>query len=217
MEVSVGRYRAALHAGCFYSRSDSTFSIYMIVQILQFLLEVVSGLVAGACLLRMYMQTQRISFSNPVGKLVFALSDWLVMPLRKVMPNRSKYDLSSLLAAVLIMLMQYVLLWLLLGGGGGWLLIPVLVVFGLLRMVLTGLIGILIVYAILSWVQPQSPIAGILYRLSEPVLRPLRKFIPLVSGVDLSALVAIIVIQVLQMVLAHLQAQVLVAMSVSML
>lgn len=189
----------------------------MIVQILQFLLEVVSGLVAGACLLRMYMQAQRISFSNPVGKLVFALSDWLVMPLRKIIPNRSKFDLSSLAAAVLIMLVQYVLLWLLVGASGGWLLIPVLTVFGLLRMVLTGLIAILIVYAILSWVQPQSPIAGILYRLSEPLLRPLRKVVPLVGGVDLSALVAIILIQVCQMILAHFQAQVLVGMTVSML
>lgn len=200
-----------------YWRSDSTFLIYMIVQILQFLLEVVSGLVAGACLLRMYMQAQRISFSNPVGKLVFALSDWLVMPLRKIIPNRSKFDLSSLAAAVLIMLVQYVLLWLLIGASGGWLLIPVLTVFGLLRMVLTGLIAILIVYAILSWVQPQSPIAGILYRLSEPLLRPLRKVVPLVGGVDLSALVAIILIQVCQMILAHFQAQVLVGMTVSML
>lgn len=187
----------------------------MIVQILQFLLEVLSGLVAGACLLRVYMQAQRIPFGNPVGKLVFALSDWLVMPLRKVIPNRGPYDLSSLAAALLIMLVQYVLLWLLLGASGGWALIPVLAVFGLLRMVLTGLMGILIVYAVLSWVQPQSPIAGILYRLSEPVLRPLRKFIPLVGGVDLSALVAIILIQVLQMVLAHFQGQVLLAMSAS--
>ena len=49
----------------------------MIVQILQFLLEVVSGLIAGACLLRLYMQAQRIPFNNPVGQLVFALSDWI--------------------------------------------------------------------------------------------------------------------------------------------
>ena len=59
----------------------------MIVQILQFLLEVACGLVAGACLLRLYMQAQRIPFNNPVGKLVFALSDWLVLPLRKLVPR----------------------------------------------------------------------------------------------------------------------------------
>ncbi len=177
----------------------------MIVQILQFLLEVISGLIAGACLLRVYMQAQRIPFNNPVGQLVFALSDWIVMPLRKVIPNRSKYDLSSLVAAVVVVLVQYVLLWLLMGAGGNPLVVPLLALFGLLRMVLTGLIVILIVYAILSWVQPHSPIAGVLHRLSEPLLRPLRKVIPLLGGVDLSALVAIIALQVLLMILGNLQ------------
>lgn len=185
----------------------------MIVQILQFLLEVASGMIAGACLLRLYMQTQRIPFNNPVGKLVFALSDWLVMPLRKIIPNRSAYDLSSLLAAVLVMLVQNLLLWLLLGALGNPSMVLVLALFGLLRMVLTGLIGILIIYAILSWVQPQSPVAGILYRLSEPVLRPLRKVIPLVGGVDLSAVVAIVILQVLMMVVANLQFNVLAGMT----
>ena len=103
------------------------------------------------------------------------------------------------------MLAQYVLVWLLLGAVGNPVMIVLLACFGLLRMVLTGLIGILIVYAILSWVQPQSPIAGVLYRLSEPLLRPLRKVIPLVGGVDLSVLAAIVILQVLMMVLGHLQ------------
>lgn len=181
----------------------------MIDQILQFLLEVISGLIAGACLLRVYMQAQRIPFSNPVGQLVFALSDWIVMPLRKIIPNRSAYDLSAITAAVLVMLVQYILLWLLMGASGNPVVVPVLAFFGLLRMVFTGLIVILIVYAILSWVQPQGPMAGILHRLSEPLLRPLRKVIPLLGGVDLSALVAILALQVLLMVLAHLQLTVL--------
>lgn len=186
----------------------------MIQQILQFLLEVISGLIAGACLLRMYMQAQRIAFNNPIGQLVFALSNWLVLPLRKMLPVRGKYDWASLAGAVLVMLVQYLLLWLLIGGSGAAALVPVLAVFGVVRMVLTGLIGILIVYAILSWVQPQSPIAGILHRLSEPVLRPLRKVIPLIGGVDLSALVAIIALQILLMVLASLQFNALAAVAV---
>lgn len=186
----------------------------MIQQILQFLLEVISGLIAGACLLRMYMQAQRIGFNNPIGQLVFALSNWLVLPLRKMLPARGTYDWASLAGAVLVMLVQYLLLWLLIGGRGAAAMVPVLAVFGVVRMVLTGLVGILIVYAILSWVQPQSPIAGILYRLSEPVLRPLRKVIPLIGGVDLSALVAIIVLQILLMVLASLQFNALAAVAV---
>ncbi|WP_370679586.1 YggT family protein [Comamonas sp. GB3 AK4-5] len=181
----------------------------MIEQILSFLLEVVAGLVSGACLLRLYMQTQRVPFSNPVGQLVFALTDWLVMPLRKLIKPSGKYDLSSLVGAVLIQLVHYLLLWALAGAAGSVVLVPLLALFGLLRMVLTGLIGLLIVYAILSWVSPHSPIYGVLSRLCAPVLRPLQRIIPLVGGVDLSPLAALVLLQVLLMVLAHLQFSVL--------
>lgn len=185
----------------------------MIQQILHFLLEVICGLVTGACLLRLYMQAQRVPFQNSVGQLVFALSDWLVMPLRKVIPARGKYDISSLLAAVLVQLAHYLLLWLLGGALGNPALVPVLALFGLLRMVLTGFIGILLVYAILSWVQPHAPVASVLARLSEPLLRPVRRVVPLIGGVDLSALVVLIVLQILLMVLANVQFQALGALA----
>lgn len=181
----------------------------MLYQIFEFLLSVVSGLVAGACLLRLYMQMLRVSFNNPVGQLVFALSDWLILPLRRALRPKGKIDTSCLLGAVLIELAHYLILWLLGGAAGNFALVLLLAVFGLLRMVLTGFIGILLIHAILSWVQPHAPVAAILARLSEPVLRPLRRVIPLVGNVDLSPLVALIALQVLMMVLAHVQFNVL--------
>lgn len=182
----------------------------MLMQILQFLLEVVSGLVAGACLLRLYMQALRVPFNNPVGQLVFALSDWLVMPLRRaIRPGGRGWDMSCLAGAVLVELAHYLVLWLLVGAAGNVALVAVLALFGLVRMVITGAIGILLVHAILSWVQPHAPVASILARLSEPVLRPLRRIIPLVGRVDLSPLVALVGLQVLLMVLANVQFNVL--------
>jgi hypothetical protein len=60
----------------------------MFFQIISFLLDVVAGLLGGACLLRLYMQYQRIPFGNPVGRFVFALTDWIVLPLRACCPYR---------------------------------------------------------------------------------------------------------------------------------
>lgn len=181
----------------------------MLVQILQFILEVISGLITGACLLRIYMQMQRVPFQNQIGKLVFALSDWIVMPLRRIIPAYSSFDWSSFTAAILIQLAHYGILWVVkiatLPVEANPALIPAFALFGLVRMVITGLIGILLIHAILSWVQPHAPAAGILARLSEPVLRPLRRIIPLVGGVDLSALVALVVLQIMLMVLMHFQ------------
>lgn len=182
----------------------------MLTQIVSFLLDVAGGLLTGACLLRWYMQLQRVPFNNPVGQFVFALTDWLVLPLRRVVPQALGWDMASLVAALLLQLAQYVLLWLVLGAGDGWAWLHWLALFGLVRVAITSLIGLLLGYALLSWVQQSySPLAAVVARLCEPVLRPLRRFIPLVGGVDLSPLAALVLLQVALMVLAHLQAAVL--------
>lgn len=178
----------------------------MLYQIASFLLDVVGGLLTGACLLRLYMQWQRVPFSNPVGGLVFALTDWLVMPLRRVIPPTGRWDVSSLAAAVLLQLAQYVLLILLLGAGAAWAWLPWMALFGLARVVVSGLMGLLIVYAVMSWVQARSPLSDVIARLCEPVLRPFRRVIPLMGGIDLSPLVVLVLLQVAMIVLGNLQA-----------
>ena len=184
----------------------------MLLEIITFVLDVVVGFVAGACLLRLYMPHQRVPFGNPVGRMVFALTDWLVLPLRRVVPAAGRWDLASLVAALLLELAQYALLWLLLGASATVLAVPLLAGFGLARLVLSGLIGLVLVFAVLSWVQPGSPVLHVLGRLCEPLLRPLRRFIPLVGGVDLSPLVVMILLQVGLIVLGNLQRSALAAL-----
>lgn len=181
----------------------------MAYQIISFLLDVAAGLIGGACLLRLYMQYQRIGFGNPVGRFVFALTDWLVLPLRKVLPSVGKVDTASVVAVYLIELVQFLLLWLAAGRGAGLEMLPVLAIFGVVRLVISGLTGLVIVYAILSWVRADSPIVDVIDRLCAPLLRPWRRIIPLVGGIDLSPLAFLVMLQILAIVLAYLQAAVL--------
>lgn len=182
----------------------------MLFQIASLLLDIAAGLLAGACLLRLYMQHQRIPFGNPVGRLVFALSDWIVLPLRRAIRPAGRWDLASLAAAFLIEVAQYLLLSLLAGLlGTGLALLPVLALFGLARLAISALTGLLIVYAIMSWVGGQSPLYGVIDRLCAPPLRPLRRVIPPVGGMDLSPLALLVILQVAGIVLNHLQARVL--------
>jgi YggT family protein len=176
----------------------------MLLQIVAFLLDVIAGLLGGACLLRLYMQHQRISFANPVGRFVFALTDWIVLPLRKLLPSVRRIDTASLVATYLIMLAQFGILWLLTGRSNAGV-VPVLALFGLLRLVISGLIALVIVYAILSWVRADSPITDVIDRLCAPLLRPFRRLIPLVGGFDLSPLVLLVMLQIAAMVLAGIQ------------
>ncbi len=180
----------------------------MLNQIVHFLLELAAGLIGGACLLRAYMQAQRVPFGNPIGRFVLALTDWLVLPLRRGLPKGARWDLASLLAAWLVKLVQFTLVWLLAGRmlvGWGW--VPVLASFGLVQMAISGLSALLILYAVLSWVQPGggSPLAYVVERLCAPLLAPFRNVIPLVGGVDLSPLALLVLLQVAAIVLANLQ------------
>ena len=181
----------------------------MLLQITSFLLDIAAGLLGGACLLRMYMQYQRVPFGNPVGRFVFAITDWLVLPLRRVVPSRGRVDSASLLGAFLIELAQFVLLWLMLGQVTVLAVLPLLALFGLVRLVISGLTGLVIVYAILSWVQSDSPLVDVIDRLCAPLLRPFRRHIPLVGGIDLSPLALLVLLQVAAIVLGYLQAAVL--------
>ena len=178
----------------------------MAYQIISFLLDVAAGLLGGACLLRAYMQYQRIPFGNPIGRFVFALTDWLVLPLRKVLPAIRRVDTASVVGAFLLQLAQFSLLWLFVGMVGSLGMLPILALFGMLRLIISALTGLVIVYAILSWVQSDTPIADVIDRLCAPLLRPWRKLIPLVGGIDLSPLAFLVALQVAAIVLAYLQA-----------
>ena len=116
--------------------------------------------------------------------------------------------MSCLVAAFLLQLVQYLLLWLLVGAGLGLAWLPWMALFGLARVAVSGLIGLLIVYAVMSWVQTRSPLVDVVGRLCDPVLRPVRRFVPLVKGIDLSPLVVLVLLQVGLIVLGHLQASV---------
>ena len=184
-------------------------------QIISLVLDVAVGLVCGVCLLRLYLQHQRIPMSaragNPIGPFIFALTDWVVLPLRRVLPKLSALDLASLVAAFLLQLAQFLVLWLLQGAAQSLALVGVLAVFGLLRVALSGLTGLVMIYALLSWVQARSPVSDLLDRLVAPLLSPIRRHMPLMGGVDLSPLALLLLLQVLVMLTSGLQSMALMA------
>lgn len=186
----------------------------MLISIFSFLLDVAVGLVGGACLLRAYMHWLRmplnVANTGPLGQFVQAITDWIVLPLRRVFRPGPNWDFASVLAAFLLVLAQQLLLVLLSGGmvyllGAGLALVPIAAVFAFARMVISMATGLLIVYAIMSWVQPGSWMMMALTRLAEPLVSPFRRIVPQIGGVDLSVLAAIVALQIAGIVLAHLQ------------
>jgi YggT family protein len=185
----------------------------MLIRILAFLLETLFFVLIGAALLRAWMNYLRINMRAQPGIFVMAVSDWLVKPLRRVLPKavaQSRADWASLLAAFVLALLYVLLSVLLIGMLSGGIqdlsptLLPALLL-GALKMLLRVALQVafiaVLAFAIISWVQPGSAMYVLLGRLTEPLLAPLRRVIPQIGGVDLSALVLLLLLQIGLMIL----------------
>jgi YggT family protein len=179
-------------------------------QIIRYLLDVVFGLFTYALLLRFAMQVMRAPFRNPLGQAVIALTDWIVKPLRRILPGFKGIDWASLVATVLfqfLWLLAYALIFGNLSFAGPEIaFLLVATVIALIRAILWLLIVVVLVQAILSWVAPDGPLSGLLNALTFPFLRPVRKVLPPIGGtLDLSPLVVIVIAQLLLMTLPYLE------------
>jgi YggT family protein len=171
----------------------------MLGQALKFLLDTAFGLLTYAFLLRFAMQWLRAPFRNPVGQALTALTDWAVKPMRRLLPGFRGVDWSTLFLAWLAQYLWLVALALLLGGGLGGALFAMLALFAVIELVKAALwllIVVVFAQAILSWVAPDGPVAGLLNALTYRFLRPIRRIVPPLGGtLDLSPLIVIVLAQ----------------------
>ena len=185
----------------------------MLIQLLLLILDAVFSFMSGVLLARFLMQWLRLPFRNPVGNFVVAASDWMVRPARRIIPGLFGLDLSSLVLAWLLQTVLLVLTVLLHGAGfGDGALLAVLALVGVLdtlRSAVYLVIGAVIVSAVLSWVNPYSPIGPLVNGLARPFLRPFQRIIPPVGNVDLSPLALLLVLQVALFLLNSLKASLL--------
>lgn len=175
----------------------------MLSSILVLIIDTVAVILGGALLLRFWMQVVRVRPPNQIGQFIFKLTDWLVLPLRRMLPGAGGYDWASFIGAVLVIVLVTALKFALFGG----LSLQFVVLASLLRLcewIAYGFIALIIVEAIFSWVNPHAPLAPFVRALNEPLLRPLRRVIPLLGGIDLSPLVALIGLRIALMIATDL-------------
>jgi YggT family protein len=173
-------------------------------QIGVFLVDAVVSFFVFMLLARFHFQWLRVPFRNPVGEFVLATTSWMVVPARRVVPGLAGLDLPTLLLAFVL---QALGLWAqaaIVGAEPGALTIAIIALVDLLRYSLYILVFAVIVQAVLSWVNPYTPLAPALDALVRPFLRPLRRFVPPVGNVDLTPLILIVILYVLLIVVNHL-------------
>ena len=184
----------------------------MLAQTLIFLINTIGDLFAFALITRFLLQWVRAPARNQLSEFVAALTNFIVIPARRFVPGLWGLDLATLMLALMTETLK---LWLLLEingarPGGAAAMAPLalfaLAAIHIAQLTVYLLIGTLILQAILSWVNPYSPIAPVINSVTRPLLRPFQQVIPLIANVDLSPLAALLVCQlVLAVPLAWLE------------
>jgi YggT family protein len=176
----------------------------MLVQIGQFLVDVAGSFFVFTLLARFHFQWLRVPFRNPIGEFMIAVTNWIVLPARRVVPPLAGLDLATLIAAWLLQALALTLL-IAMAGGAGSTLVFVASAFDLVRYSLYILVFAVVVQAVLSWVNPHSPVLYLFDSMTRLFLRPIRRIVPLLGNVDLSPLVLLVLLQVALIALAHLR------------
>jgi YggT family protein len=186
----------------------------MLNQMLIFLLETVLGLFSLALLLRFYMQLLRAPYRNPLSQFLIAITDFIVRPARRIIPSFRGMDMPTLVLAWLTELVLLASVLMLQGynfssaagiAAGG---LSLLALVEVIKTTLYIIMVAIIIQAILSWINPYSPMAPLLDSLTRPILGVIRRRIPPIGNVDLSPLFVLIIIQLLLFMVARSEAEI---------
>ncbi len=159
-----------------------------------FLIQTVFGFYILAVMLRFLLQCVRADFYNPLVQFLVRITNPPLLPLRRIVPGYRGLDLASVVLAFALQAIEVVLIALLLGQSasvGGLLLLTVA---ELLKLLINIYLWGVVIQAVLSWFNPdpRHPAARVLAQLTAPVLRPARRLLPPISGVDLSPLLVVV-------------------------
>ena len=171
----------------------------MFAQIGQLIIETIANSFVFALLLRFFMQLFRAPFRNPVGQFLAAVSNWMVLPARRVIPGLFGTDLATLVLAWVIQILSMLLIGALLGAvniTGALALVLPMAAIELLRHSLRMLIVLVIVQMVVSWMNSYTPLSPVFDALTRPFYNLFRRFIPPIGSVDLSPLFVVLLAQI---------------------
>lgn len=137
------------------------------------------------------------NYYDPVTQFVVKCTDILVKPVRKVIPNVRGIELSTILLIIGLELAKYLLISSLSFGGSSITGLTIIALADTMKMFLQTFFYAIIFQAVLSWIQPSSPVIPLLYRITAPIMRPIQRLCPVIGGIDISPIPAMILLQLL--------------------
>lgn len=176
-----------------------------------YILQTILSLYLLAVLLRFLLQVVKADFYNPISQFLVRVTNPPLKPLRKIIPGIGGLDIAALVLALIIQMTAIVLSLVIFGmSPPNIFLLLVWSLLGLAGMLVNFYFFALLVTIILSWIAPGSynPAVALLYKVTEPVMKPFRRILPPMGGLDLSPILVFLAINVLQIMLRHAAASV---------
>lgn len=177
----------------------------VLVEIADFLLYRLLGpLLVGLLLVRAWLPYVGVPSRNPLAQFVYALTNWAVQPLYRLISPGRRVDWAAVIAALLVTLAIVIAMRLIVGAG----LAPDLIVIGAVRLFLlwglNAVFWVTILHVIISWVNPHAPFAPAVAMLLRPLLAPIQRVVPTVGGFDLSPMVLLVGVYILQILITRM-------------
>ena len=159
-------------------------------------------------MLRFLLAWVRADFYNPLSQAIVSVTNPVLVPLRRVIPAIGRIDTAAILLMVVLQFIEITLIQLILGRPTPWLAIFLATLFQLVRLGIWVFIAAIFIQVIMSWVSPGSrnPAASLAWSLTEPLMRPLRRLIPPIGMIDITPMIAILILFIALRVLDHLVA-----------
>lgn len=159
-----------------------------------FLIEIVFGLYIFAIMLRFILQIVHANFSNPLCQAILTVTDPVVRPMRRTIPAIGRIDSASVLLMIIVQLISSYLVYVLLGLSPGLAGLVLGSIAELINKALTLFIYAIFIQIILSWIAPgtYNPVVSVIDAITTPLLRPARRLLPPLGGIDLSPMLVII-------------------------
>lgn len=177
------------------------------VDAITFIVDAIARLYILVLLLRLLLPLAGADFRNPLAQAILKLTSPLVVPLRRILPPVGRIDTATVLAAYVIQFVTIVVVVLINGGTPRMVPVALTAVIELVTLTINLFVFAILIRVILSWVSPgtYNPATALITTLTEPVLRPFRRAIPPMGGLDLSPLFAMILLVALTILLGGLR------------
>ncbi|MFZ2314819.1 MAG: YggT family protein [Gammaproteobacteria bacterium] len=167
---------------------------------LLFLINTIFDIYLFILVLRVILAWVGADYFTPIVQFIVKMTDFLVKPLRRYIPNYRSIEFSTIVVILVLEMIKFFIVGLLTFGLANIIGLIIMAFSDFLKLVLMAFFYAILFQAILSWVQPTSPMNRVLVQFTAPILRPFQRICPTINGFDISPIPALIVLQLLIMI-----------------